>query len=506
MWQVEVPEGAIALGYRKLIEMFNLKVVPHFRWSYVSLKWEKRELYFKNQNITLYIYPPSYKLSDNVFKHLEFALKYEGVNLYIIKKVLSQISPAEITKYIQNHPMGRYARILWYFYENLENKKLLLPDLKQGSYLTLLNPEEYYCSNSKRSPRHRIADNLLGNVHFAPVVRKTILLNSYEEKQIEQRVQLLTNQYEPSLVARAMRYLYTKETMSSWEIEREKPDHVRLTKFTELLHRADLIGSLSEEVFIALQKDIVDSRFSLNSYRDFQNYVGEEPGMGKMIVHYIAPKPENVRDMMSNLIGSFERIETSGIDPVIAAAIVSFLFVYIHPFEDGNGRIHRFLIHYVLARLKFTPVGIVFPVSAVIARDMERYDRILELFSKPLMDLITEYKINHIGTMEVFQDTQDFYRYLDCTPIAEYLYECVEKTITTDFREEIEFLADYDNIKRLCKDIVDMPDQRIDLFIKCVRQNAGTLSSRKREDYFSMLTDEEIREMEVVMGQYSRKK
>src|SRR3990167_4322068 len=123
MWQVEVPEGAIALGYRKLIEMFNLKVVPHFRWSYVSLKWEKRELYFKNQNITLYIYPPSYKLSDNVFKHLEFALKYEGVNLYIIKKVLSQISPAEITKYIQNHPMGRYARILWYFYENLENKK-----------------------------------------------------------------------------------------------------------------------------------------------------------------------------------------------------------------------------------------------------------------------------------------------------------------------------------------------------------------------------------------------
>jgi hypothetical protein len=37
------------------------------------------------------------------------------------------------------------------------------------------------------------------------------------------------------------------------------------------------------------------------------------------------------------------------VDPVVAAAILAFGFVYIHPFEDGNGRIHRYLIHHVLA-------------------------------------------------------------------------------------------------------------------------------------------------------------
>jgi len=36
-------------------------------------------------------------------------------------------------------------------------------------------------------------------------------------------------------------------------------------------------------------------------------------------------------------------------DGVIAAAILAFGLVYVHPFVDGNGRIHRYLIHHVLA-------------------------------------------------------------------------------------------------------------------------------------------------------------
>jgi Fic family protein len=36
-------------------------------------------------------------------------------------------------------------------------------------------------------------------------------------------------------------------------------------------------------------------------------------------------------------------------------------FVYIHPFDDGNGRLHRYLIHHVLSRTRFTPAGLVLP-------------------------------------------------------------------------------------------------------------------------------------------------
>ena len=349
--------------------------------------------------------------------------------------------------------------------------------------------------------RHRIADNLLGSLNFAPIVRKTSLLEDYEKRQIKKITHELTKQYDPALLARAMRYLYTKETMSSWEIEREKPDNAKLAKFVGLLHKAGSLGTLSEEKLVELQINIIDPRFALNSYRDFRNYVGEEPGMGQLIIHYIAPRPEDIRELMNDLLLSFEIIEKADINPIIAAAILSFLFVYMHPFEDGNGRIHRFLIHYVLARLKFTPEGFVFPISAAIIRDTRRYDEVLETFSRPLMELIIEYTVNDIGEMIVHQDTKDFYRYIDLTPIAEYLYDCVDKTITTDFQEELAFLASYDNIKRLCKDIVDMPDQKFDLFIKCVRQNGGALSARKREAYFKMLTDEEIKTMEGVINQ-----
>jgi Fic family protein len=245
----------------------------------------------------------------------------------------------------------------------------------------------------------------------------------------------------------------------------------------------------------------VDPRFALNTYRDFQNYIGEEPGLREMILHFIPPRPCDVNDLMQSLLHTYTLMEKSSVNAVIAASVLSFGFVFIHPFEDGNGRMHRFLIHYVLARLKFTPEGIVFPTSAAIVRNMIRYDKVLETFSKPLMEMISQYTINDDGEMLVQQDTKDYYRYIDFTPIAEYLFECVEKTIATDFKEELDFLAVYDKIKRQCKEVVDMPDQKIDLFIKCVRQNGGSLSVRKQESHFKMLTSAEIEAMQKVINQ-----
>jgi hypothetical protein len=44
--------------------------------------------------------------------------------------------------------------------------------------------------------------------------------------------------------------------------------------------------------------------------------------------------------------------------------------------------------------------------------------------------------------------------------------------------------------------IVDMPDRLIDLFIRLCVQNKGVLSASKRKNHFSMLTDEEVAEMQ----------
>ena len=56
--------------------------------------------------------------------------------------------------------------------------------------------------------------------------------------------------------------------------------------------------------------------------------------------------------------------KAQGVHPVVRAALVSFGFVFIHPFGDGNGRIHRFLIHDFLGRDGVVPAGMALPVSA----------------------------------------------------------------------------------------------------------------------------------------------
>src|SRR5947208_13949924 len=114
---------------------------------------------------------------------------------------------------------------------------------------------------------------------------------------------------------------------------------------------------------------------------------------------------------MEGMFAAHRRMEVGKIQAVVHAATIAFGFVYIHPFEDGNGRIHRFLIHNILSRRGFTPAGIMFPVSAVMLKHMDAYDASLEAFSRPLMPLI-EFSLDDQGRMTVHNETVDLYRYI----------------------------------------------------------------------------------------------
>ena len=112
------------------------------------------------------------------------------------------------------------------------------------------------------------------------------------------------------------------------------------------------------------------------------------------------------------------------------------------------------------------------------------------------MGQITDYELSDKGELTVNQESLYHYQYIDLTLAVEYLFNCVEKTIEEDFKKELDYLVAYDNTKTLIKEIVDMPSRLLDLFIHCVVQNAGTLSVEKKEKYFSMLTKDEIAQME----------
>ena len=202
---------------------------------------------------------------------------------------------------------------------------------------------------------------------------------------------------------------------------------------------------------------------------------------------------------MNGLLEANDRMREGGIDPVLKATATAFGFVYVHPFEDGNGRMHRCLIHHVLAERGFTPPGMVFPVSSVMLDRIDEYRSTLQGHSRPLMPFI-EWRPTLTMNVEVLNDTADLYRYFDCSEEAEFLYSCVRRTVDEDLPREIEYLRRHDEALQRIMNSVEMPDRLAENLILFIRQNNGKLSKRKREGEFNRLTDEEVALIEGIVG------
>ena len=442
------------------------------------------------------VYPPKYWPGNTPGDHLEFALKYDGTNLAILASLFREVAAEDLLAYVRSKPTGKYARRLWFLYEFLTGTSLQLDDVKRGNYIDLLDPDQYYTVTPARQVRRqRINDNLLGEAWFCPTIRRTDILQGFEATDLPKRCRKVVSGYSPELLKRALSYLYSKETKSSFEIEHIKPNSTRTERFVALLQLAERENFCEKKKLIDLQNRIVDPRFSESDYRTNQNYVGETVAWQKEKVHFACPKPEDLPDLMEGLVASHKRMDEGAVSAVIHAAAVAYGFVFLHPFQDGNGRIHRFLIHNVLARRGFTPKGIMFPVSASVLKNLADYDASLEAFSRPLMALV-EYSLDKEGRMIVQNDTARWYSYVDMTPQAEALFRFIEQTIDTELVEELVFLANYDETKRAIQEIVDMPDRQIDLFIRYCLQNNGRLSARRRASHFDSLSEDEIARME----------
>lgn len=486
--------GSKPAGYGALVARFNLKVIPNWHKSFVASgnsHWVD-----KVEGMVGEVYPARYWPGDALGDHLEFALKYDGTNLSILSSVFDAASADEIKDYIASRPRGKYARRLWFLYEMMTGATLPLEDLKTGGYVDLLETDECYTSSApKPVRRQRVNDNLLGDARFCPMVRRTEALRAFESADLSARCRKMVAAYPAQLLKRAMGYLYAKETKSSFEIERIAPDTSRTERFVALLQLAEKDDFCEKSRLVDLQNRIVDPRFRDPGYRKDQNYVGESLAWRKEKVHFAPPKPGDLPGLMDGLLASHGRMGDGGVPAVVHAAAIAYGFVFLHPFGDGNGRIHRFLIHNILARGGFAPSGVVFPVSASMLRDLAGYDASLEAFSKPLMGLV-DYSLDDEGRMSVLNDTARWYRYIDMTPQAEALFRFVEQTIDVELAEELDFLANYDKAKEAIQEIVDMPDRKIDLFIQSCVQNNCRLSERKRASHFAFLTDQELRRME----------
>jgi len=226
-------------------------------------------------------------------------------------------------------------------------------------------------------------------------------------------------------------------------------------------------------------------------------FVGEhDRDTGEPIPEHISARWHDLEILIDGLLEASAKLEKSVFNPVLSATVIAFGFVFIHPFVDGNGRIHRYLIHHILARSGFTPQGIIFPVSAGILERIDDYRKVLETWSLPLQDFI-EWRETDDHNVEVLNETIDYYRYFDATQLAEFLFECVKMTIDYIIPAEITYLRKYDKMKHWLDNKFEMPDKMVAMLIRFLDQGKGVISKRARVKEFEALSNAEIEEIEL---------
>lgn len=213
---------------------------------------------------------------------------------------------------------------------------------------------------------------------------------------------------------------------------------------------------------------------------------------------FIGARAADLGDLIGGLLDANARMREDAIEPVLKATATAFGFVYIHPFQDGNGRVHRCLIQHVLAEGQFTPPGMVFPVSSVMLDRIDDYRRTLQGHSGPLLPFI-DWRPTPDHNVEVLNDTAYLYRYFDCTQAAEFLYACVARTVEQDLPKEIDYLRRHDQAIERIMNTVEMPDRLATNLVAFIRGNNGKLSERRREGEFRELSDEEVGLLERIV-------
>jgi hypothetical protein len=379
------------------------------------------------------------------------------------------------------------------------DSKLELPDLASGNYIDLVDETIQYATHgiTEHSKRHRVRNNLPGVKDFCPMIRKTALLEQYIALDLPQQIKNIMGKIHPDVMARTAAFLLLKDSKASYAIEGERPAQNRAQRWGRAIGQAGQ-KSITKVELVRLQQIVIDNpRFTKMGWREQEGFIGEHDRRhGTPIPDHISAKWKDIDLLTEGLIATDQKLEKDdSYDAVLAAAMIAFGFVFIHPFVDGNGRIHRYLIHHVLLKKEYVSKGIIFPVSAIILERLDEYRKVLESFSRPRLDL-TEWKPTKDNNVEILNETIDLYRYFDATKQVEFLYSCVQQTIEQTIPQEVEYLEKYDLMKDYLDNHFEMPDKTVALVVRFLEQGKGKLSERAKTKEFEVLTEAEIAAIE----------
>jgi len=488
---IALPEAGMSLaGYSALIAGFGLSVPLPNCLAAISAKHHRYE------KEPWAVFTPKHRPEDTLAGHLIFALKNEGIDLAVLNALFAVVPVSDIVGIIKGEPTGGYSRRVWFLYEWLTDQKLDIPDATAGNYVDALDSAFQYASSPTVSKRHRVRNNLPGTRNFCPLIRRTPKLETLIAERLDLKAKKSLGTVHADILSRAAAFLLLKDSKASYAIEGERPPYNRAERWGRAIGEAGR-QKLTADELLRLQEIVIgDKRFISMGWRKEGGFIGvHDRSTNAPIPDHISARWEDIPALIEGLIEANKILAEGPCDPVLSAAVIAFGFVFIHPFEDGNGRIHRYLIHHVLAEKGFAPPGIVFPVSAVILEHLDEYRRTLEAYSKPRLGLI-EWEPTQSGNVKVLNETIGLYRYFDATRQAEFLYECVQETVEKTLPEEVAYLERHDRMKGFIAEHFEMPDKLAETLIAFLRQSGGKFSKRARSKEFSKMTENELAMLE----------
>ncbi len=141
-----------------------------------------------------------------------FALKYEALDLYILKTFFQQFGKEVVLQMLEETPTSQYTRRTWFLCEWLLGEKLEVPDLKQGTYVDLVDSTLQYTGPSVNSTRHCIRNNLPGTVAYSLLIWKTEQLENFIKKGFPNTIEVGLSKRNRELVRRMAAFLLLKDS------------------------------------------------------------------------------------------------------------------------------------------------------------------------------------------------------------------------------------------------------------------------------------------------------